>query len=106
MKFKITSIQQKITVYFLSIIFTLTCVSIVFGAFHLKTINRYQEIENSIYSQYSLINLTQGLIGKYNDYRNGPTPDNLNKYLAIRKNIKDTIFVLKQEIVDNDSKQK
>jgi signal transduction histidine kinase len=73
--------------------------------FHLVIVNKYQEIENNIFLQYSLINSTKEIITNYNDYRNAPIPDNLEKYSTIHKNIIDTISILKQEIVNDDSRQ-
>ncbi|MFA5095355.1 MAG: ATP-binding protein [Candidatus Paceibacterota bacterium] len=102
---RFTSIRQKLIVYFLVIILTLTSVSVVFGVFHLVIVNKYQEIENNIFLQYSLINSTKEIITNYNDYRNAPIPDNLEKYSTIHKNIIDTISILKQEIVNDDSRQ-
>lgn len=102
---RFTSIRQKLIVYFLVIILTLTSVSVVFGVFHLVIVNKYQEIENNIFLQYSLINSTKEIITNYNDYRNAPIPDNLEKYSTIHKNIIDTISILKQKIVNDDSRQ-
>ncbi len=102
---KFTSIRQKLIVYFLFIILTLTSVSIVFGVFHLVIVNKYEEIENNIFLQYSLINSTKEIIADYNDYRNAPISDNLDKYLIVHKDIIDTISFLKQKIINNDSRQ-
>jgi signal transduction histidine kinase len=105
MKFKLTSVRQKLIVYFFSIILTLASVSIVFGVFHLIIVDKYQEIENNIFLQYNLISSTKDIVNDYNDYRNGPIPLNLNKYSVVRKDIIDTISVLKQKIVDSNSLQ-
>lgn len=101
---KFTSIRQKLTFYVVSLILVLVSFNVVFGILHVFIVNKYQKVEDNIFLQYHLITATQEIITDYNDYRNVPTSINLDKYLSTHKDITDTISVLKQNIVNEASK--
>lgn len=103
MNYKV-SIRTKLTSYFLTVVFVALIVNVIFITLHIIIVDRYKQIEKSIFLQYRLIGATSDLVSQYNVYRSTTIDSDLDKYLENRKNIKDILSELDIAIRESDSR--
>src|SRR5690348_15601994 len=99
-----SSIRQKLLVAFSAIILALLIADVFLIGSNIVILRQQREVSDNIFLQFKLIGTSSSLIKSYNDFRNIPSEENLEKYHAINREIASILARLDKTIVTNDSR--